>query len=142
MRLKVRGRVQAVAQQIARHHAKEAFQARHGARSTAGSSQSVKAQAPSVKVAQNERVLGQVGGGGGAQGGGAGAPQSYNSMPDAGEDLVELIQTVVAPKSWEANGGVGTIYYWRLQHAIVVRNTSEIHGEVSDVLDQLNRANH
>jgi hypothetical protein len=96
----------------------------------------------SVAAAGNPRPLAQVGaavGGGagfGGQGGAQGAPA------DNGQILVDLIQNTIAPKSWDVNGGNGSIYYWQQQHAIVVRNTSEVHGEISDALEQLNRAGH
>jgi hypothetical protein len=101
--------------------------------------------ADSVGVEKNAKVLGQMGGGaamGGQPGGGAGGANATGQQPDAGEDLVELIQTTIAPKTWEANGGPGTIYYWRQQRAIVVRNTAEVHEQLSDTLEQLERANH
>jgi hypothetical protein len=39
--------------------------------------------------------------------GGAGVGPS-----DSGQDLVDLIQTVIRPASWDVNGGNGSIYYW------------------------------
>jgi len=59
---------------------------------------------------------------------------------DHGEELVELIQTVIAPQSWDVAGGPGSIYYWKQLHVLVVRQTSEVHGEMGDVLGQLRRA--
>jgi hypothetical protein len=103
------------------------------------------AKPDSVSVDKGAKVLGQMGGGGGAGMAMQGNPGGGNAAAtdqDAGEDLVQLIQTVIAPKSWEANGGPGTIYYWRPQRAIVVRNTSEVHEQLSDTLEQLERASH
>jgi hypothetical protein len=59
---------------------------------------------------------------------------------DAGQDLVDLIQTVIRPASWDVNGGNGSIYYWYPGKALVIRQTGEIHGEIYDVLEQLRRA--
>ena len=70
----------------------------------------------------------------GAFGGGA------LGMPDYGQQLVELIQTVIRPETWDVNGGPGTIYYWRPGRALVVRQMAEVHGEVGGVLGQLRRA--
>ena len=65
-----------------------------------------------------------------------------NANADDGQQLVNLIQTVISPKSWDVNGGNASIYYWQQQHAIVVRATGDVHGQISDALEQLNRANH
>ena len=71
-----------------------------------------------------------------------GGGNNANGNFDYGDDLVDLIQTTIAPKSWEANGGPGTLYYWRGQHALVVHNTSEVHEQLADLFEQLNRAGH
>ena len=102
----------------------------------------------SVAATGNPRPLAQVGaavgGGAGAGfgGGGPGVGQGQNAQADNGQALVDLIQTTIAPKSWDVNGGNGSIYYWQQQHAIVVRATGDVHGEISDALEQLNRAGH
>lgn len=62
-----------------------------------------------------------------------------NVAPDAGQDLVELIQKTIAPASWDVNGGLGAIYYWPSNHALVVRQTGEVHNEVGQVLEQLEK---
>jgi hypothetical protein len=69
-----------------------------------------------------------------ARGGGA------MRIPDHGEQLVELIQTVIRPETWDINGGTGTIYYWYPGRALVIRQMDEVHEEIADVLDQLRRA--
>ena len=61
-------------------------------------------------------------------------------MPDHGEQLVELIQTVIRPETWDVNGGTGTIYYWYPGRALVIRQMDEVHEEIADVLGQLRRA--
>jgi len=75
---------------------------------------------------------------GGMMGGGMGQTRQ---IPDDGEALVELIQTVIAPASWDVNGGPGSIYYWQPGRAIVVRQTGDVHGEIADVLKQMGKAN-
>lgn len=69
-----------------------------------------------------------------ARGGGA------MRMPDHGEQLVELIQTVIRPETWDVNGGTGSIYYWYPGRALVIRQMDEVHEEIADVLGQLRRA--
>lgn len=61
-------------------------------------------------------------------------------IPDGGKELVDLIQHVIAPQSWDVNGGPGSIYYWAPGHAIVVRQTAEVHHQLGDTLHQLRRA--
>ncbi len=98
----------------------------------------------SVAATDNPRPMAQVGvpaGGGGGGFGGPGGGQQ-NAAADNGQALVDLIQNTISPKSWDANGGNCTIYYWQQQHAIVVRATGDIHGEISDALQQLDRASH
>jgi hypothetical protein len=88
-------------------------------------------------------ALAQIGlpaGGGAGFGGGAAGGQDANA--DNGQQLVDMIQNVISPKSWDINGGGCSIYYWQQQRAIVVRATDDVHGEISDTLEQLNRANH
>lgn len=57
---------------------------------------------------------------------------------DAGEELVDLIQRTIAPRSWARLGGPGTIYYWRPGHAIVARAPEYVHEQISDLLQQMN----
>jgi hypothetical protein len=59
---------------------------------------------------------------------------------DNNADLADLIQQVISPQTWEANGGRGTIHYWRPGHAMVVRQTQDVHDEIGEVLLQLRKA--
>lgn len=68
-------------------------------------------------------------------GGGAGM-----QAPDYGQELVELIQTVIRPETWDVNGGPGTIYYWYPGRALVIRQMGEVHEEIGGALEQLRRA--
>lgn len=68
------------------------------------------------------------------------AASSQNFGPlDSAWQLVELIQRTIAPSTWDVNGGPGTIDYWSPGHALVVRQTSDVHGDVADLLEQLER---
>jgi hypothetical protein len=86
-----------------------------------------------------------LGGLGAAQGragvgwGARGAMSRNFGPPDAGQQLVELIQRTIAPSTWDVNGGPGAIYYWSPGRALVVRQTSDVHGDVADFMDQLHR---
>lgn len=134
LRTKVRNRLAQLALQISKRQAREARQDKN--------------RPQSVRLDKSSTVLGQQFGGagqpgfGGGMGGAGGVGNNANATPDSGQDLVDLIQTTIAPKSWDANGGPGTIYYWKIQHALVVRNTQEVHQDISDVIEQLNRASH
>jgi hypothetical protein len=102
--------------------------------------QAARAQPASVAVpAEAALPLAQIGAG--AQGPGAGgAPGAGQPPPDNGQELVDLIQTVISPSSWDTLGGPGTIYYWRPGMAIVVRQTDEIHAELGGMIEQLENA--
>lgn len=59
--------------------------------------------------------------------------------PDRAAELIDLIQRVVRPESWEVNGGRGVIRYWPPGQALVVRQTEEVHERVRELLQQLRR---
>jgi len=133
LRLAVRGRLDQLCTQIVKRIAKD--------KAAAKMNSAVKSVAAN-KNKQGDVVLAQVGlpaGGGAGFGGTAAGP---NANADNGQQLVDLIQNVICPKSWDVNGGACSIYYWQQQHAIVVRATGDVHGEISDTLEQLNRASH
>jgi hypothetical protein len=73
--------------------------------------------------------------GGGPLGGGGG-----QFGDDYGPQLVDLIQQVIAPQTWDVNGGLGTAYYWRPGRALVIRQTGGVHDQLGDLLEQLGRA--
>ena len=72
---------------------------------------------------------------GGARGGGA------LGNDDHGEQLVELIHATIFPHTWDVNGGLGSMYYWRNGRALVVRQSQQGHEQVEHLLLQLRRAN-
>ncbi len=73
-------------------------------------------------LAQWDGMLAQVIGG--AQGGGGQEPRDY------GEDLVELIQKVIAPDFWDVAGGPGTIVYYKNLKVLVISATGEVHEQI------------
>jgi hypothetical protein len=108
-------------------------------------------QTDSAGVAAQQQVLAQMGGmrGWGPQPGPFGGPGLCGGQPapgplgpannDAGEDLVELIQTTIAPSTWQRVGGPGTIYYWRPGLAIVVHASEDVHEQIGGFMQQMNR---
>lgn len=78
----------------------------------------------SIKAKGNPTaVLAQRAAGGqraGAAGAGAAPGQAAGTQAQA---LVDLIRTTIAPKTWDVNGGKGTIYYYQPVQALVVRQT-------------------
>lgn len=96
-------------------------------------------------IEEDEAVLTQWGGmlgqvlGGGAGGGGGGRAEQ-----DHGEDLVELIERVIAPDFWDVNGGPGRIVYYKNLKVLVISATSEVHEQIGGggggLLDKLRRA--
>ena len=60
--------------------------------------------------------------------------------PDHGQELVDLIERTINPAFWDTNGGPGTIVYYAPLRCIVVRATSEMHGNVGGLLGGLRDA--
>lgn len=56
---------------------------------------------------------------------------------DNGQQLVELIQEVVAPDIWDVNGGPAAIRYYSPLKVLVVTAPGNVHGDVGAVLDGL-----
>jgi len=46
---------------------------------------------------------------------------------------------VIAPQTWDVNGGEGTIVYLGSRRVLVVRATDEVHEGLADVIGQLRR---
>ena len=65
-------------------------------------------------------ILAQVGAGGPGFLGGPNGAQAALGNADNGAALVELIQTVISPESWDINGGRGSIYYYRPLRVLVI----------------------
>lgn len=53
--------------------------------------------------------------------------------------LMALLQTSVAPESWQTAGGTGRVDYYPLGMALVVRQTAARHAEIQDLLAALRR---
>jgi hypothetical protein len=59
---------------------------------------------------------------------------------DYGPELVALIEQTINPAFWDVNGGPGSIVYYSPLHCIVVRATSDMHGNVGALLGGLRAA--
>lgn len=147
LRLKVRTRLAQLAEQIAKRAGKGDRLA--GMAQDNGDAPSESPEKLSLPADRPDR-LAQLGGGRarGAPGAKAVANRNVGSRrarpqnfgpPDAGQDLVELIQQTIAPSTWDVSGGPGTIRYWRPGAALVIRQTTEVHEDISDFVKQLQR---
>ena len=56
---------------------------------------------------------------------------------DHGPDLVNLIETTIRPEFWRKNGGNGIIEYYQPLRIIVVGASSQVHGEITELLNGL-----
>ena len=71
--------------------------------------------------------------------GGNNQPGDAPQPSDDGEALVELIEQVIAPASWEVNGGRGVIIYFKSRRVLVVRQRGEAHEALGELIEGLNR---
>lgn len=55
------------------------------------------------------------------------------------EPLIELIQTTIAPDTWDAVGGPGAVSEFQNNLSLVISQTQEVHEQIADLLDQLRR---
>jgi len=58
---------------------------------------------------------------------------------DHGEELVDLIVSVINPDSWQRNGGTGIIQYYRPSRIIVVGASSAVQDDITNMLRNLRR---
>ncbi|MGE5191338.1 MAG: hypothetical protein ACM3U2_02480 [Deltaproteobacteria bacterium] len=66
---------------------------------------------------------------------------AFNSGGTAGsaQQLIDLIQTTIAPDTWSVNGGNGTLNFYQPLNVLVVRQTAEVHEQFGGALGQLVR---
>ncbi len=53
--------------------------------------------------------------------------------------LIDLIQSVIAPDTWDVNGGPSTASYFELYQVLVIRAPQRVHGEVGGALGGLRK---
>ena len=98
------------------------------------------AQIPGIRAAQNPPAAPAAGNLPGQrnapnQAGGAG---DFNAATARNaQNLIELIETTIAPKSWQSAGGLGTIMYFAPSQVLVVRQTDGIHTQVGGAIQRL-----
>jgi general secretion pathway protein D len=68
----------------------------------------------------------------GPQGRGGGAIADFDS-------LMQLIETTIAPDTWEAVGGPSTMAPYRATLSLVVSTTTDVHEQIGDLLESLRR---
>jgi hypothetical protein len=56
---------------------------------------------------------------------------------DYGQELLDLIQKIIRPSTWDINGGPSSGYYYQPLHALVISAPAEVHGEIGGVLGGL-----
>lgn len=55
------------------------------------------------------------------------------------QQLIDLIVNTIAPDSWRQNGGQGSITYYPINPALIIRQTGETHEQVNELLRALGR---
>ncbi|HEY2882598.1 MAG TPA: hypothetical protein VGJ15_09195 [Pirellulales bacterium] len=100
------------------------------------------ALAQMIAPANAQQARGVVGGGIGVgvqQIGGQQFANGNQTANAAGLELVDLIQRVIAPRTWDINGGPGSIVYYPNLRVLVVTAPSEVHSQLGDALGQLRK---
>jgi hypothetical protein len=58
-------------------------------------------------------------------------------LDDNGDELLDLIRTVIHPDFWNINGGPGRSYYYQPLRIIVLTATMRVHEDVTNLLERL-----
>ena len=53
--------------------------------------------------------------------------------------LIKLIRSSIAPQSWDSVGGPGSIEGWPTNLSLIVSQTTEVHGQIAELLQDLRR---
>jgi hypothetical protein len=131
--LKVRARLQLVCDHLERKNSAAERKAKK------------KVDSPADVTPETHVLAQQLGPGGGAPGQGQGAqpaggrpggPQSF----DYGPELVDIIQTVISPSTWDINGGRGAVVYYAPLRVLVVSAPDDVHPQIGDLLGQMRAA--
>ncbi len=91
-----------------------------------------------IRKDQNTILAQQLPAARGVAGGNNGGNNAQGSV-DHGKALVDLIQAVIAPQSWDVMGGPGSIRYWAPGAALIINQSGEAHEQMEDVLKQLRK---
>lgn len=66
-------------------------------------------------------------------------PPSIGGGQQNFQPLIDLIQSTVAPDTWDTTGGPGAIRPFETNLSLVVSQTQEVHEEIANLLEQLRR---
>jgi hypothetical protein len=66
-----------------------------------------------------------------------GSAHGPNGVCDYGPDLVRLIETTINSDFWRRNGGTGIIEYYQPLRILVVSASSQVHEQMTDLLETL-----
>lgn len=80
-----------------------------------------------------QHVLGQMG----LFGQPAPAQQPGQQQNDAAQQLIDVIQDTIAPTTWDTRGGQGVIRFWGPGHALIIRQSSDVHGALAQLIEDL-----
>jgi hypothetical protein len=50
---------------------------------------------------------------------------------------LELIQDTIAPTTWDVHGGHGVVRYWAPGHALIIRQTGDVHEQLGRLLMEM-----
>lgn len=65
-------------------------------------------------------------------------PVEFATGPESWSQLSQVVTSAVAPQTWDANGGSGTLEF--ADGNMIVEQTEEIHSQIDDLLTQLETA--
>jgi type II secretory pathway component GspD/PulD (secretin) len=75
----------------------------------------------------------------GTSGGSSGGQWSKGAAQTREDQLIQLIQNTVQPRSWAQMGGQGTIDYFPMTMTLVINQTPDIQEQIADLLQALRR---
>ncbi len=110
---------------------------RSGSQAVSNSSMPTEEITYEALIIENMQTLTQISGGPINLWGYTGGNFGPNGICDYGPDLVRLIENTISPDSWQNNGGTGVIHYYRPLRILVVSASSQVHDNLSDLLEQL-----
>jgi hypothetical protein len=58
---------------------------------------------------------------------------------DNSQNLIDVIQSCIAPTTWDVNGGQGAVRYYAPSQSLVVRQTSEMHEQLQRIIPMLRK---
>ena len=68
---------------------------------------------------------------------GQGQQPNQPQAVDPAQELIDLIQDTIAPTTWDTRGGQGVIRFWGPGQALIIRQSSDVHGALAQLLNDL-----